>query len=86
MEEIKEKCGPVFDTDLDSDIDGKYYNQLWKNIDCEAMFKHYIFDKPSMFSRPIAENDLPKSVKDDFTYQGKLQMKPLYADNTKCNV
>ena len=86
VEEIKQKCGQVCDTDLGSDIDGKYYNQLWKNIDCKAMFKHSIFDRLSMFSRPIAKKDLPKSVKDEFTYQGKLQMKPLYADNSKCNV
>ena len=86
MEEIKDKCGSVCDTDLESDLDGKYYNQLWKNIDCKAMFKNSIFDRLSMFSRPIAKKDLPKSVKDEFTYQGKLQMKPLYADNSKCNI
>ena len=86
VEEIKEKCGQVCDTDIGSDIDGKYYDQLWKNIDCKAMFKHSIFDRLSMFSKPIAEYNLPKSLKDEFTYQGKLQMKPLYADNSKCNV
>ena len=86
MEEIKEKCGSVCDTNLDSDLNGKYYNQLWKNIDCKAMFKHSIFDEPSMFSRPITKNDLPKSVKDEFSYQEKLQIKPLYADNTQSNI
>ena len=84
MEEIKEKCGQVCDTDLGSDIDGKYYNQLWKNIDCKAMFKHSIFDRLSMFSKPVAKYNLPKYVKDEFTYQGKLQIQPLYADNSKC--
>ena len=84
VEEIKEKCGQVCDTDIGSDIDGKYYDQLWKNIDCKAMFKYSILDRLSMFSKPIAEYNLPKSLKDEFTYQGKLQIKSMYADNSKC--
>ena len=81
--EIKQKCGQVCDTNLESDIKGKYYNQLWKNIDCQAMFKHSIFDRVSPFHKPLSENILPQFVKDEFTYQRKLQMKKLYADNSK---
>ena len=81
--EIKQKCGQVCDTNLESDINGKYYNQLWKNIDCQAMFKYSIFDGKSHFRKPPSENLLPQSVKDEFTYQRKLQMEELYADNTK---
>ena len=81
--EIKQKCEKVCDTSLESDIKGKYYNQLWKNIDCQAMFKYSIFDGKSHFRKPPSENLLPQSVKDEFTYQRKLQMEELYADNTK---
>ena len=81
--EIKQKCGQVCDTNLESDIKGKYYDQLWKNIDCQAMFKYSIFDGKSQFHKPPSENLLPQSVKDEFTYQRKLQMEELYADNTK---
>ena len=81
--EIKQKCEKVCDTSLESDIKGKYYNQLWKNIDCQAMFKHAIFDRASPFCKPLSENLLPQFVKDEFTYQKKIQMKKLYADNFK---
>ena len=81
--QIKQKCGHVCDTNLESDMDGKYYKQLWKNIDCRAMFENPIFDKPSKFLKPLQEKHLPQSVREEFTYHGKLQIKSLYADNTK---
>ena len=81
--EIKRKCGQVCDTNLESDMDGKYYKQLWKNIDCKAMFENPIFDEPSKFLKPLQEKHLPQSVREEFTYHGKLQIKSLYADNTK---
>ena len=80
--EIKQKCGQVCDTNLESDMDGKYYKQLWKNIDCLAMFENPIFDMPSNFHKPLREKHLPQSVREEFTYNGKLQIKSLYADNT----
>ena len=84
VDEIKQKCGQVCDTDLESDIEGKYYNQLWKNIDCDAMFKHSIFDRLTMFSKPIHQHELPKSVKNEFIYKERIKMQPLYGDSSKC--
>ncbi len=30
---------------MTSDYQGLYYDQLWKNIDCKAMFENDIFDR-----------------------------------------
>ena len=82
VDEIKQKCGQVCDTDLESDIDGKYYKQLWKNIECQTIFKYPIFDRPTMFPKPLQQHDLPKSVKNEFTYKVEIKMEPLYGDSS----
>ena len=82
IKKIKQECGTVCDTEINSDLYGKYYPQLWKNIDCIAMFQHPIFDRLSEYQKPLKMKHLPHKIKTEFTYGGRLEIKPLYADNT----
>ena len=78
---IKEQCGSVCDTGITSTIMGKYYPQLWKNIDCPAIFQDSIFDKPSEFDFPLQLGYLPEFLKKEFDYNGQVKLTSAYADN-----
>ena len=42
--EIKAACGNICVTNQ-TGVPGKYYNAIWKDFDCNALFSHSLFDR-----------------------------------------
>ena len=83
VKQMKSQCGSVCDTSIKSSFMGQYYPQIWKNIDCPAMFQTPLFDRPSEFSPPLKLRQLPKFLKQEFSYNNQVTLKSAYADNTQ---
>ena len=82
---MKRHCGSVCDTGITSTIMGQYYPQVWKNIDCPAMFQDPLFERPSEFSFPLGLQYLPEYLKREFSYNQQVKLTPAYVNNTHSN-
>ena len=60
---------------------GKYYNFIEKAVDCKALFENDLGDLPSEFPSPPRK--FPKYLREDFTYNGRLEYKEWYKDETE---
>jgi hypothetical protein len=43
-EKLKSSCGNICFTN-ETGVRGKYYNAIWKDIDCKSLFSKPLFDK-----------------------------------------
>ena len=69
---IRKSCGDLCSTDIKG-TEGKYYDVIKKDFDCDALFENLDIDRPSKFYSPPAK--IPKHLLADFTYGGRVDVK-----------
>ena len=72
LADIRISCGDLCDTNL-TGTPGKYFDVIKKDFSCEALFRNELIDKPSEFPSPPQK--IPKYLKTDFTYNGRITFK-----------
>ena len=77
---IRESCGEVCDT-TKTGVPDKYYDFIEKEVNCKALFENDLIDRPSELPRPPKK--IPKYLLDDYTYNGRLELKSWYLDDTQ---
>ena len=77
---VKASCGDVCDQTI-LGKHGKYFDEITKNIECLGLFSNINIDLPSQFKE--APSKIPKWLRDDFSYNGKVKLFEDYRDNSK---
>ena len=77
---VRKSCGEVCDQTI-TGKPGKYFDEITKNIDCPGLFSEVGMDLPSQFESAPAR--IPKWLRDDFGYHGKVELLEDYRDNSK---
>ena len=63
---------------------GKYFDEITKDIQCEPLFSNSKIDQPTQFQE--APQRIPKWLHEDFTYQGKVELKSDYRDQSNSEI
>ena len=66
---VRKSCGEICDTTI-SGKPGKYFDEIHKKVDCDALFSNPDIDDPSQFHDPPSR--IPKWLKDEYSYFGKV--------------
>ena len=77
---VRKSCGEVCDQTI-TGKPGKYFDEITKNIDCPGLFSEVGMDLSSQFESAPAR--IPKWLRDDFGYHGKVELLEDYRDNSK---
>ena len=77
---IKKSCGQVCDTKTSSDFEGKYYKQIWKNIDCKDVFENPNYFRCNSFKKYflLKKKLMISSRESEFDVLLQLMHLPLY--------
>lgn len=83
LDDLKKDCGEVCDTTIKPVSDGKYYDVIEKKFDCINLFESPSIDKRQNTSInvnkvPLGYVDLPKRIRDLYTYQGRVTVRDNY--------
>ena len=80
---IKQNCGSLCDTYLSSPKNnisgGLFYDHVQKHINCAALWNSSFFDEASRFTRAVQK--LPTYLKEYFSHNNLIPIKPYYFDN-----
>ena len=79
VKSVKESCGEICDTKIDGKP-GKYFDVIKKNFQCDPLFSNSDIDVPLEFKYPPER--VPKWLRDDYTYHGKVEIVNDYYDET----
>ena len=77
---IKKSCGDVCNQSLRG-RKGELFEEIYKNIDCPALFNNSDFDKLSEFESPLMK--IPKWLVPEYTYGDRVKIKHNYMDDSK---
>ena len=77
---VRKSCGEVCDQTI-TGKPGKYFDEITKNIDCPGLFSEVGMDLPTQFESAPAR--IPKWLRDDFGYHGKVELLEDYRDTSK---
>ncbi len=78
---VKKSCGEICDQTI-SGKPGKYFDEIHKKVDCDALFSNPDIDDPSQFHDPPSR--IPKWLKDEYSYSGKIPIDyNYYYDDSK---
>ena len=77
---VRKSCGEVCDQTI-TGKPGKYFDEITKNIDCPGLFSDVGMDLPTQFES--APSRIPKWLRDDFGYHGKVELLQDYRDTSK---
>ena len=90
IESVKKSCGEICDQNIKGKP-GKYFDQIKKNVDCEALFSNPDIDDPSQLQKPPYQ--IPYWLLKDYSYDGKVRIEydcpyglnfaPCYHDDSK---
>lgn len=75
---VKKSCGEVCDTSI-AGKQGKYYDEITKNVDCPALFSNSDLDEPSKFVEPPVR--IPKWLLNDYNYNEQIEIVYWYKDS-----
>ena len=86
LSDLQRDCGQVCNTTVKPVKAGKYYDVIRKDFDCLNLFESPTIDKrenetPAEIRKPVSFTDLPKRIKDLYSYQGRVQVRDMYMND-----
>ncbi|TRY73027.1 hypothetical protein TCAL_01895 [Tigriopus californicus] len=83
MERVVQQCGEVCQTSQNRTrlIGHKYYDVVVKKFNCQQLFDNNYMDGYTLF--PTPPKTIPGFLRDGFTYQNRVQVRPSYRDDSK---
>ena len=78
---IRKSCGQLCDVSMTSGTQGKYFDQLTKEVDCKALFENENIDNVGQFKEPPMR--IPKWLYSDYDYNGRVPIEHFYRDDSK---
>lgn len=88
LEEIQRDCGQVCNTTIKPVGVGKYYDVIKKDFDCFSLFESDTIDSRDKetiaeVKKPLDYVQLPKRIRDLYTYQKRVQVREFYLDDAQ---
>ena len=82
LKSIKKSCGDICDQTVNGEP-GPYFDHIKKNVNCEALFRNPEIDILSDFQHPPKR--IPKWLLPYYTYEGRVEVKQYYRDESEYN-
>ena len=88
LEQVQLGCGEICNTTIKPISAGKYYDVIRKSFDCIDLFENPFIDNRAAESiagrsRPLAYQDLPKRIRDLYSYQGRVTVRDFYFNDAE---
>lgn len=88
LSDLQRDCGQICNTTIKPVKAGKYYDVIRKDFDCLNLFESSTIDKrenesPAEIQNPMSYTDMPKRIRDLYSYQGRVQVRDMYMNDAK---
>ena len=88
LEKLQRDCGQVCNTTVKPVEAGKYYDVIKKDFDCFNLFESDAIDSRdketiSEMKKPLNYVELPKRIRDLYTYQKRVQVRDFYMNDAQ---